>query len=144
MGRIILSVNSGSSSVKYSLYERTSPTAVSLVANASVSGLTAPPAQFSYSLYDIHSSRETESSKGARVDVSNHDEAFAFFLSFLKDGKGRKEQKSVVDLERVSVVCHRIVHGGPVPHPLIITENELHHLDDLSDLAPLYPLPTFD
>src|SRR5271170_1312967 len=83
MGPIILSVNSGSSSVKYSLYERTSPTAVSLVANASVSGLTAPPAQFSYSLYDIHTSRETKSSKGAKVDVSNHDEAFAFFLSFL-------------------------------------------------------------
>jgi acetate kinase len=144
MGAIILSINSGSSSVKYSLYERTSPTTVSLVANASVSGLTAPPAQFSYSLYDTHARRETESSKGAKVDVSNHDEAFTFFLSFLKDGKGRKEGKSVVDLKRVSVVCHRIVHGGPEPRPLIITENELHHLDDLSDLAPLYLLPVLE
>jgi hypothetical protein len=46
-----------------------------------------------------------------------------------------------MDLRRVHVVCHRIVHGGPEPRPLIITEEELHHLDELSDLAPLYIPP---
>jgi acetate kinase len=136
---VILAINAGSSSIKYSVYEKTSPTSVSLIANASVSGLTAPPSQFSYSLYDPSSSKETESSKaGDDVGVSNHEDAFAYFIEFLKSGKGRKSEKQVLDLKRVSVVCHRIVHGGPEPKPLIINENELHHLDALSDLAPLY------
>jgi len=136
---VILSINAGSSSIKYSVYEKTSPTSVSLIANASVSGLTAPPSQFSYSLYDPSSSKETESSKtGDDVGVSNHEDAFAYFIDFLKSGKGRKSGKQVLDLKRVSVACHRIVHGGPEPKPLVISEDELHHLDALSDLAPLY------
>ena len=137
---IILSVNAGSSSIKYSIYEKSSSDSVQLIANASVSGLTAPPSQFSYRLYDASSGKETESSKGNDANVSNHDEAFKYFTDFLTSGKGRKSQKPVLDLKRVTVVCHRIVHGGPEPKPLIITEDELHHLDALSDLAPLYSL----
>ena len=90
------------------------------------------------------------------INVSNHEEAFKYFIEFVKSGKGRKgnqqqekEKGGVIELKRISVVCHRIVHGGPEPKPLIITEEELKHLDELSDLAPLYPslhpslLPTF-
>jgi acetate kinase len=140
---VILSVNAGSSSIKYSIYEKTSTNSAQLVANASISGLTAPPSQFSYTLYDPSSSKETESSKGSEVKVSNHAEAFKYFIDFLTTGHGRKTQKAVLDLKRVTVVCHRIVHGGPEPKPLIITQNELHHLDTLSDLAPLYvPIDT--
>ena len=138
---VILSINAGSSSIKYSVYEKTSSTTVTLIANASVSGLTAPPSQFSYSLYSPSSSKETESSKSSDVGVSNHEDAFAYFISFLTTGKGRKTQEQVLDLKRVSVVCHRIVHGGPEPKPLVITDDELHHLDELSDLAPLYLFP---
>lgn len=137
---VILSVNAGSSSIKYSIYEKTSSDSVQFIANASISGLTAPPSQFSYQLYDASSGKETESSKGSDANVSNHAEAFKYFIDFLTNGKGRKSQDPVLDLKRVSVVCHRIVHGGPEPKPLIITEDELHHLDALSDLAPLYSL----
>jgi len=133
---IILSINAGSSSIKYSVYEKTSSTSVILISNASISGLTSPPSQFTYTL--CNSTKETESSKANTVDISNHDNAFKYFIEFLKSGKGRKTQKEVLDLKRVNVVCHRIVHGGPEPKPLIITTEELHHLDALSDLAPLY------
>ena len=142
MAAVLLSINAGSSSVKYSVYEQTSKHNVSLIVNASVSGLTAPPSQFSYSMYDPATNKETESSKASTVDASNHDEAFKYFIAFLTSGKARKDEKKVVDLERVSVVCHRIVHGGPEPRPLVITPDELHHLDALSDLAPLYSLST--
>jgi acetate kinase len=146
---VILAINAGSSSIKYSLYEKTSPNTVSLLLNASLSGLTAPPSQFTYSLYQSSEShkdqgiqgKEIESSKAGDIDISNHEDAFKYFVEFLKNGKGRKEGKDtegVIDLKRVTVVCHRIVHGGPEPRPLIITEEELHHLDELSDLAPLY------
>jgi acetate kinase len=137
MAAILLAVNAGSSSVKYSVYERTSKDKVSLIANASVSGLTAPPPQFSYSLYDPSTNTETEFSKASNVDASNHDEAFKYFVAFLSSGKGRQHEKQVLDLKRVSVVCHRIVHGGPEPKPLIITNDELDHLDAFGDLAPL-------
>ena len=134
---VILAINAGSSSIKYSVYEKTSCTSVSLIANASVSGLTAPPSQFRYSIYDPSTGNETESSQTSNVGVSNHEDAFAYFVDFLTSGKGRKSHEQVLDLKRVNVVCHRIVHGGPEPKPLIITEDELHHLDALSDLAPL-------
>jgi acetate kinase len=137
---VILSINAGSSSIKYSVYEKASSNSVKLIANASISGLTAPPSQFSYTLYDPSSSQETEKSKANEVNASNHEDAFRYFIDFLTCGKGRKFEKQVLDLNRVSVVCHRIVHGGPEPKPLIITEEELHHLDALSDLAPLYTL----
>jgi len=137
---VILSINAGSSSIKYSVYEKTSSKSVNLIANASISGLTAPPSQFSYTLYDPSSSQETEKLKANEVNASSHEDAFKYFIDFLTSGKGRKSEKQVLDLKRVSVVCHRIVHGGPEPKPLIITEEELHHLDALSDLAPLYTL----
>jgi len=140
MAAVLLSVNAGSSSVKYSVYKQTSKDDVSLIVTAAVSGLTAPPSQFSYSLYDPATNKETESSKASNVDTSNHDEAFKYFIAFLTSGKCRKDEKQVLDLKRVSVVCHRIVHGGPEPKPLVITPDELHHLDALSDLAPLYSL----
>ena len=145
---VILAINAGSSSIKYSLYEKTSPNSVSLLLNASISGLTAPPSQFTYSLYQswkspkaqVNQGKEIESSKAGNIDISNHENAFKYFVEFLKDGKGRREGKDtegIIDLKRVTVVCHRIVHGGSEPRPLIITEEELHHLDELSDLAPL-------
>jgi acetate kinase len=135
---VILAVNAGSSSVKISIYEKDGNKSVRQIAEAQVSGLTAPPAQFKYTLNDPSSGKETESSKASDVKVSNHEEAFKYFIDFITTGKGRKTEKTVLDLKRVTVVCHRIVHGGREPKPLIITNEELHHLDDLSDLAPLY------
>lgn len=134
---IILSVNAGSSSIKYSIYEKTSPEEVILIVNASISGLTAPPSKFSYALYDL-SSKQIEKSSDNHVNASSHEDAFKHFIEFLKSGNGRQSRTQVLDLKRVSVVCHRIVHGGPEPKPLIITKDRLRHLDTLSDLAPLY------
>ena len=134
---VILSVNAGSSSIKYSVYEKTSSTSVQLIASASISGFTAPPTKFNYTLFNPSSSTEIESAEAGDVDASNHEEAFKYFIDFLTTGNGRKSGEKVLDLERVSVVCHRIVHGGPEPNPLTITTEELHHLDSLSDLAPL-------
>jgi acetate kinase len=134
---IVLAINSGSSSIKYSVYERLSPSEVKLLISASVSGLTAPPSKFEYTLYNPLA-KELESGKAAECGVNNHDEAFKFFLDFLVSGKGRAVQEQVLPLSRISVICHRIVHGGPEPRPLVITEAELSRLDALSDLAPLY------
>ena len=139
---IILAINAGSSSIKFSIYDKTSSNSVQLFANAQISGLTAPPAQFTYSLNNP-SGAETESSKAHEVEVSNHEEAFRCFIDFITTGKGRKSGGQVLDLKRVSVICHRIVHGGQHPQPYIITNDKLHHLDALSDLAPLY-VPSYE
>ena len=135
---VILAINAGSSSIKYSVYEKTPSGSVQLIAGASISGFTAPPTKFAYSLYDASSGKEIESATANDVDATNHGEGFQFFLDFLASGKGRKTGEKVLGLDRIGVVCHRIVHGGAEPFPLIITEDELHHLDNLSDLAPLY------
>src|SRR5262245_3979413 len=139
---IILSVNAGSSSIKCSVYERQSVDSFQLITTASIAGLTSLPPKFQYTLYgpSASSSTEIETSKASQIDASDHSEAFRHFIDFLSYGKGRNPPKQVLDLARISVVCHRIVHGGLEPNPLIITDHELHHLDELSDLAPLYGL----
>jgi acetate kinase len=38
----------------------------------------------------------------------------------------------------IRFACHRIVHGGSFPKAVILSPDTIHHLDELSDLAPLY------
>ena len=40
--------------------------------------------------------------------------------------------------EDIAIVCHRVVHGGDYETPQIINEDTYHHLEALTDLAPLH------
>lgn len=129
MGKIILSANSGSSSVKISVYQTLAEGDPKQIADAQVAGLSAPPATLTYSA-------SSQKIKDQDIDetIKNQDDAFKFLLKHLIDDK---ELKEVAKPEDVSMVCHRVVHGGDYEDAQVITSKAYHHIEKLTDLAPL-------
>ena len=134
---LILAVNAGSSSLKISAftpdhsYDPNSPTSepISLILTSSIENITALPAQFSFSA--ANSSVSDKKLKNAQVDeIKDHETAFAYFVRFLAEN-------TKFEKEHVKHVCHRVVHGGDYPGPVLISSESYHHIESLSDLAPL-------
>jgi acetate kinase len=136
MSEIILSINAGSSSVKVSVYS--SPTIhpltqqdilfPKLLAEATIEGLTAPPAALKYE-------RGSKRVKGQEVDnVKTQDDAFVRILDYLTQDEGLEELQNRGDIR---FTCHRVVHGGDFPSAQVIDDETFHRIAELSDLAPL-------
>ncbi|KAG9255026.1 Acetokinase family-domain-containing protein [Emericellopsis atlantica] len=128
--KVILSINAGSSSVKISVYAASHHKATPReIADAQVSGLTAPPAKLTYN-------RQGASvEKGKEVDASSQDTAFRLLLDTLINDEALKDISSKDD---IAIACHRIVHGGDYDDAQLITKDTYHHIEALSDLAPLH------
>lgn len=126
----ILSINSGSSSVKASVYKTQGSQENPIqTAEAQIAGLTAPPATLSYK-------RGSERIKEKEIEgVKSQEEAFECILSHLVNDSGLSEITNKAD---ISHTCHRVVHGGDYPDAHVIDAETYHHLEDLTDLAPLH------
>jgi len=126
----ILSINSGSSSVKVSVYKnQSSPEPPTQLAEAQVAGLTAPPATWTYE-------RGSEKTKNKLIEgVQSQEDAFEHILSYLVNDSGLPE---ITNKDDISCTCHRVVHGGDYPNAHVIDAETYHHLEDLTDLAPLH------
>ncbi|KAK4131947.1 acetate kinase [Trichocladium antarcticum] len=129
--KTIVAVNAGSSSVKVSAYraERGQPPVQ--IAEAQVSGLTAPPTALKYVRSDdvVIEDREV----GDQVDGPQ--DAFGLLLETFIDDQDLPEIKDRAD---IGIVCHRIVHGGDYARPQLVSDATYHHLEKLNDLAPLH------
>lgn len=126
----ILSINSGSSSVKVSVYKTRAPQQPPVqLADVEIAGLTAPPAALTYE-------RGSQKVKNEEVEgVKSQEDAFDYILSHLVNDSGLSEISSKDD---ISHTCHRVVHGGDYPDAHVIDSETYHHLEDLTDLAPLH------
>ncbi|OCK77095.1 acetate kinase [Lepidopterella palustris CBS 459.81] len=133
MAQIILSINAGSSSVKVSVYKANGKSEdPTQLAEAQVEGLTAPPAKLKYE-------RGDEKVKGKELDgIKTQEDAFRFILDQLTKDEGLPELNHIEDIK---FTCHRVVHGGDYPRSQIIDEDTYHHIETLSDLAPLHNAP---
>ncbi|KAI9823004.1 MAG: hypothetical protein M1832_002658 [Thelocarpon impressellum] len=131
MGQIILSINAGSSSVKISVYKtgdrEESP---EQLAETQVAGLTAPPSTFTYKRGPVGKKHEE-----LEKSISGQDEAFRFLLDRLVEDQGLSD---ISKREDITVACHRIVHGGDYADAHVIDPETYHHLEELTDLAPLH------
>ena len=127
---IILSINSGSSSVKVSVYKSSAQgQPPQQLADAQISGLTAPPAKLAYEC-------GSEKVKDQEVkDINSNEDACEYILNHLVKDKGLSEISSRDDITHA---CHRVVHGGDYPDAHVIDEETYHHLENLTDLAPLH------
>jgi acetate kinase len=123
----ILSVNAGSSSVKITFYTLENPPRV--IANAQISGITAPPLKLKYS----RGSKEHKEEVGDRL--STPQDAFKFLLQRCFSDSELSEVASPEDL---AYICHRVVHGGDYNESVVITNETYHRLQELEDLAPLH------
>ena len=129
--KLILSVNAGSSSIKLSLYTASHcSTPVSLV-KSSVSGLTSPPATFSYSnnANKAHNVEDRESG-----DITDQSSALELFLGHLGQDESLKEHGT----GEIELVVHRVVHGGLFREAAVLSEETIQEIEHLTDLAPLY------
>ncbi|KAL5375187.1 hypothetical protein DPSP01_011393 [Paraphaeosphaeria sporulosa] len=130
---IILSINAGSSSVKISVYKaEPSSSRPHQLAEATIEGLTAPPVKLKYS-------RGDETIKGNELqDIASQEDAFKYILTHLENDPGLPELSKTDDIH---FTCHRVVHGGDYPATQIIDKETYHHIEELSDLAPLHNAP---
>ncbi|KAK4162091.1 putative acetate kinase [Cladorrhinum sp. PSN259] len=128
---IILSVNAGSSSVKVSVYTAELNHAPTQIAEAQVSGLTAPPATLKYT----RGSEVVAKNESVDEKVDDQRSAFSLLLKTLVDDAELPQVKSKSD---ISIICHRIVHGGDYSTPQLISQETYGHLEALNDLAPLH------
>ncbi|KAL8671376.1 MAG: hypothetical protein Q9168_004124 [Polycauliona sp. 1 TL-2023] len=127
---IILSINAGSSSVKVSAYETsTLSSPPTQLAEADISGLTAPPPTFTFTAGTTHIKKEEIST------VDSQESAFEYILDRLQSSGSLPQ---ISDKGDITHVCHRVVHGGDYPDAHIIDENTFHHIQDLTELAPLH------
>ncbi|KAJ4313380.1 hypothetical protein N0V84_009458 [Fusarium piperis] len=129
--KVILAINAGSSSVKISVYTSEKSAVPREIAEAQISGLTAPPAQLTYKRLG----EKIIKAKEVNDAVKNQEDAFDLLLDTFVDDKELKEISSKQD---ISIASHRIVHGGDYDCSQIITQDTYHHLEELSDLAPLH------
>src|SRR5271154_3402431 len=127
--RIILSINAGSSSLKITLFQVGEDKTLTGIANASVSGFTAPPATEKYSRGGHSSTKELGG------DVKSHNDALEHILNAFLDDKDLPEVSSKDD---ITTACHRIVHGGDYTCDQLIDDSTYHKIEELEDLAPLH------
>jgi acetate kinase len=133
---LILSVNAGSSSLKISLFRLSDQSGntqedhgpVTLLLTSSISNLSSPPAKFSFDCPSLGNKAVKEEDVSS---INDHASAFAHFLDFLKE-------EASIDRDEIVHVCHRVVHGGDYTDPMIMSNESYHHIEKLSDLAPLY------
>ena len=118
----ILSVNCGSSSLKFKMYEMPSETVL-------ISGLFERIGEKG-SVYTI---KLDESKYSKEVDLPNHKVAFEILVAELKKNDIIKE------LSEIKGVGHRIVQGGDYfDKTVIATDDVVAKIDELATLAPLH------
>ncbi|WP_178338017.1 acetate/propionate family kinase [Candidatus Avelusimicrobium facis] len=121
---IILFLNCGSSSVKYSVYdwEKKRSLAAGGVERIGLAG--------SFITHE----RPGQEAFEWRQDCKNHTDAINLVIRTLTD----KEHGVVANVNMISAVGHRIVHGGKFTKSVVATQEVIDELKNIADLAPLH------
>ena len=121
MSRVI-AINAGSSSLKFQLFEMPEQR---VITKGLVERIGLPRALFNITV-DGHKQKEI-------MDIPNHAEAVRILLNKLTD------MGIIHSLEEIDGIGHRVVHGGEVfTDSVIITDEVIEKIEQLSDLAPLH------
>lgn len=123
----ILALNCGSSSVKYQLYDKSSN---KLLAKGSLERI---------GFVGTFITHQTKHQKHRlECECSNHKDAINMVFKFLTD----EEFGVIKELNEIDAVGHRIVHGGELfSKSVLIDDNVIKAIDNLSSLAPLHNPP---
>lgn len=122
MSQAILTLNAGSSSVKFCLF--TFDSALSLLAGGRVVDIGGSP------VFSAAKEDKAEQKK-ALPPATTHEEALDVILEWLQTNRGESWD--------FSTVAHRIVHGGKrFDAPALLTGDVIAYLDSLCPLAPLH------
>lgn len=120
-----------------SVYRSSKDSSPKALAEVQISGLTSPPPKLKYTRGSETISKDKELDK----DISSQNDAFQHILEELINDKDFKE---IQKREDIALVAHRVVHGGDYDSAQLITKETYHHLEDLTDLAPLHNAPALE
>ncbi|MGB0908919.1 MAG: acetate/propionate family kinase [Nitrospirales bacterium] len=131
----VLTINSGSSSVKFSVKEGMAPTsqeshtAWTTIIRGTLSGIG--------SLAAIHITRDIHPVFTAQREVDDHQEAFAWLFESLATNTADHDLDS--DISNIDAIGHRIVHGGDqLSESTFINDHVLREIELANELAPLH------
>lgn len=118
----ILSVNAGSSSLKFRLYEMPQE---ELLMKGTIERIGLSGGVYSIRIGDVKVEKE--------IDFADHSEAVEILL------KDLVEQGIIKDLSEIKAVGHRVVHGGnKYSRSVVLTKRVVKEINEISDLAPLH------
>ena len=121
----ILIINSGSSSLKFTLYSMATET---MLAKGLVERIGTPSANLAYQ-------RANETKMETPVEAETHAEALKMATQYLVD----PERGVLKSLSEVNAIGHRVVHGGETFHaPTLINEHVKNKIMECVPLAPLH------
>ena len=119
---LLLAVNSGSSTLKFRLYEMPEE---KVVTKGSFERIGSPDSDYTI--------RVNEEKVYVKKEIKTHKDAVDILLTELV------EKGIVKSLNDIKAVGHRIVHGGALySHSVIITDRVVNELENIKDLAPLH------
>jgi acetate kinase len=123
---LILVLNSGSSSLKYKLYEMKTESVV-------VSGVVERIGSTNGNSIITH--QKNDETIKLNPKFANHNEALKAVVEFLTD-----PQKGVIaSLDEIKAVGHRVLHGGEIfSSAVVVSDTELAQIESLRELGPLH------
>jgi len=126
----VVVINSGSSSVKYEVFEASD---FSVLSSGLLERIGESESQHTHRAYGpLGTVKETV----RRAKVANHEEGFRFILSL------PAESAAIKDPAELLGIGHRVVHGGEAfRDPVLINEDAVETIRDLIPLAPLHNPP---
>jgi acetate kinase len=123
---LILVLNSGSSSLKYKLYQMKTETVLA-------SGVVERIGSGNGNSLINHNKGEEKFK--IEQKISNHSEALKAVFALLTDA----EKGSIGSLEEIKAVGHRVLHGGEIySSATIISDKDMEQIENLRDLGPLH------
>ncbi|MGL4769054.1 MAG: acetate/propionate family kinase [Mycoplasmoidaceae bacterium] len=127
MEKKILIINSGSSSLKYSVYDINNIEICSgMCERIFIDGI------FKYKNKMMEDAEEID------INFSNHNAAIDYLIKFLK------EKKVIIKEEDILGIGHRVVNGGSNKQSVIINNNIIKELEAVIPLAPLHNAPAIN
>jgi len=117
----ILVLNCGSSSIKYHLFDKNF--------NSLLYGIVEKIGEGAQLVH--HKGKKTLEKK---VDVKNHKQGIGLMLELLRD----EEWGAIKRVSEISVVGHRVVHGGQLSKTGLVSGAALNYLKSFEMLAPLH------
>ncbi len=121
----VIVINSGSSSIKYQLFEMTNETVIA-------KGIAEKIGENNSEIV-LKIPKENQKIVKEYAKLENHKEALSEILNLLE------ENKLVLDKKEITAIGHRLVHAGENYHSsVVITEDVLEKMTECNDLAPLH------
>ena len=126
MRDVILVINAGSSSIKFSVFDMGARYAPSLFLRGQIEGIATHPRLVAH---DARGELLVKNSFDPG-DLQNHDDAMSELAGWLR---------TAIRDARLVAAGHRVVHGGPMfAAPVLVDDEVLDRLEPLSRLAPLH------